>query len=219
MPPVRSKQALPDWLRTMPSTVQASSVNLEVRTLKQCPPVIDAMSLGVTVFLSTDIRVDDDGFHWDWNFPILPDTLLPRAPLSVHVPEQVQAVPAFDDHCVLKFHNWWTFETEPGYSLYCKHPSNRLDLPFHTLEGLVDSDRFKDGLIHFPARWVDDAFKGILPRGTPIAQLFPIKRAPMALVIDQQSDDHIQTTRQVQNALSREVGVYRKQFRVAKPDA
>src|SRR5262245_2197742 len=56
------------------------------------------------------------------------------------------------------------------------HPVNRFDLPFTTLAGLVDSDRYHDNWIHFPARWHDLNFRGVLPKGTPVAQCVPVKR-------------------------------------------
>lgn len=216
LPPASASSALPQWLKDMPTEVVAPTVNASVRTLKQCPPMIDAMRHGVVLFLSTDIRVDAEGFHWEWNFPALPDSALPRAPLGVHVPEQASSVPGFDHRSVLKFINHWTIETEPGYSLYCKHPANRLDLPFRTLEGLVDTDLFQDGHVHFPAQWIDPEFQGVLERGTPIAQVFPVPRDTIQLNIETQSAAQVESSRALSEALQSEKGVYRRRFRAKK---
>ena len=85
-------------------------------------------------------------------------------------------VPDSDDQFLIKFHNLWTVQAPPGYSLLFTHPVNRSDLPFTTLTGLVDCDRYHDNWINFPAHWHDADFSGVLPRGTPVAQCYPVKR-------------------------------------------
>jgi hypothetical protein len=81
-----------------------------------------------------------------------------------------------DDRFLIKFHNLWTIEAPEGYALLFTHPVNRFDLPFTTLTGLVDCDRYHDNWIHFPAHWHDASFSGVLPKGTPVAQCLPVKR-------------------------------------------
>ena len=49
-----------------------------------------------------------------------------------------------------------------------------MDLPFRLFTGLVDSDRFTEVGIIFPAVWLDPNFEGVLAKGTPVAQCFPI---------------------------------------------
>ncbi|MCG8461128.1 MAG: hypothetical protein MI919_32995, partial [Holophagales bacterium] len=85
--------------------------------------------------------------------------------------EQAAGSPLSDaDTVIVKFNNFWTIECPSGWSLLVTHPVNREDLPFRTLTGLVDADRYGDAFIHFPARWSDPDFTGLLPRGTPVAQ-------------------------------------------------
>ena len=59
---------------------------------------------------------------------------------------------------------------------------NRLELPFQALAGLVDTDTFNELPVQFPSRWLEPSFNGILPRGTPIVQCFPILREDLTLV-------------------------------------
>ena len=61
----------------------------------------------------------------------------------------------------IKFNSFWTIELEEGWSLLAMHPANRLDLPFRLLTGVVDSDRFNDIGIFFPALWTDAGFSGV----------------------------------------------------------
>ena len=175
--PVPARAALPDWLRAMPRTAFSELHGQEVRTVKQCPPFVDAMSHGFIIPLPCDVTVRDGVLSWDWDHPALTVEAHPRSPVSFHVPAQVAGTPFFDPEvAIVKFNSFWTIELEPGYSLFATHPVNRADLPFRLLTGVVDCDRFTDVGILFPAVWTDANFEGVLPRGTPIAQCFPIAR-------------------------------------------
>ena len=88
-------------------------------------------------------NVSDGVLSWDWDHPPLSVRSHPRSPLSFHVPAQATGTPFFSpDVAIVKFNSFWTIELEPGYSLFATHPINRADLPFRTLTGLVDCDRF-----------------------------------------------------------------------------
>ena len=78
---------------------------------------------------------------------------------------------------------------------------------------MVDCDRFCDGYVHFPALWRDPGFQGIVPRGTPIAQVFAIPRAAQALELADMDAEAMARNRGVQQALGQERGHYRKVFR------
>lgn len=215
-PPVPARDALPDWLRTMPSEVDAPSLGGEaVRTLKHCPPIIDALSTGVIIPLATDLHIAGGEIAWDWDPPILDDALISRAPVGLHVPEQATGAPfRLTTDTVVKFMNFWTLDVPEGWSLLLTHPFNREDLPFRTLSGVVDGDLFRDGYVHFPALWTDPAFEGTLPKGTPVAQVIAFPRGGQRLEIDEMTPDEIARNRDVQRALGTERGVYRKRFRV-----
>ncbi len=214
-PPVPAARALPDWLRAMPSDVAAPTLGgAEVRTLKHCPPVIDALTTGVMILLPTDLHVETGEISWDWDPPPIPDAPITRAPVGVHVPEQATGVPLdLDGHAVLKFTNYWTLETEPGWNLLVTHPLNRMDLPFRTLSGVVSTARFGLGYIHFPALWTDPDFTGTLSRGTPVAQVIPIPAEAPELEHRAMTGDEVARSRGIQEALQAKPGVYRKDFR------
>lgn len=210
--PVPAGQALPGWLGAMPSEVPADSLGGEaVRTLKHCPPIIDAMRLGVLILNPVDLTVRDGEVHWDWDPPVLTDAVISRAPVGVHVPEQAEGSPLRSDHLVLKFINYWTLRSEPGWSLLFQHPAGYPDLPFHTLSGVVDSDLFADGYVHFPAR-LTPGFEGVIARGTPVAQVIPVSK-DTALDTGVMDADAIARNRAMQETLTKTPGVYRKHHR------
>ncbi len=122
--------------------------------------------------------------------------------------------PLFDaDRFLIKFHNLWTIEAPEGYAVLFTHPFNRFDLPFTTLTGQVDCDRFSDAWIHFPAIWRDEAFEGVLAKGTPVAQCLPVRRESWQAHTASLSPDEARRTHAVVEAIGREKGVYRRRFR------
>lgn len=213
--PVPARRALPDWLREMPS--EAPSEVLEgamVRTVKHCPPFLDALGLGVMIPLACDLHFDKGAVSWHWEVPALPDTLISRAPVGVHVPEQATGAPwQLAVNSVLKFMNFWTLEVPSGWSLLFTHPMNREDLPFRTLSGVVDCDLFRDGYVHFPALWSARDFTGTLPAGTPVAQVIPVQAEAMGLEVGVMDTAQVSANRAVQEELGTETGVYRKRYR------
>ena len=220
-PPVPAAEAIPGWLRAMPSEVPAELLDgASVRTVKHCPPFVDALSLGIMLPLVCDVTVENGELSWDWDPPPVGANLFSRAPVGLHLPEQGQgAAYGLDpDRFVLKFMNFWTIEAPEGWSVLFTHPANRLDLPFTTLTGVVDCDRFKSGLVHFPAV-LDPGFEGVIPKGTPVAQAIPVPRAPVTLETGVMDDEELAALRDVQEALQSRRGVYRKEFRASRKGA
>jgi hypothetical protein len=209
-PPTPAASGLPAWLRTMPQ--QASGVLGDDDTVKRCPPFVDAMTCGFLIPLICNLMVDNGEFTWDCDLPSGGD--FPRSPIGFHDASQVTGTPLFDaDRFLVKFHNLWTIEAPDGYALLFTHPVNRFDLPFTTLTGLVDCDRYRDAFIHFPAHWRDEAFSGVLPKGTPVAQCIPIKRDDWVARTAVLTDGETQRAHDLMIEIGREKGVYRRRFR------
>lgn len=215
--PVAARGILPEWLRSMPASVFSELHDQQIRTVKQCPPFIDAMAYGFVIPLPCDITVRDGKFSWSWDLPPLAVEAHPRSPLSFHVPAQVSGTPFHNaSRAVIKFNSFWTIELEKGYSLFATHPVNRADLPFRLLTGLVDSDRFNDVGILFPAVWVDPSFDGVLAAGTPVAQCFPVMRDVAELVVEPLSEEARRRYDETGAALLSKPGVYRRRYRARR---
>ena len=81
--PISGRQGLPDWQKTMPSEAHSALLGQEVRTVKQCPPFLDAMGGGWMMPLLCDVTVQDGlTFSGDWDLPVSRLDRLTRAPLS-----------------------------------------------------------------------------------------------------------------------------------------
>ncbi|MCR9255239.1 MAG: hypothetical protein NXI16_04005 [Alphaproteobacteria bacterium] len=202
----------------MPSETQSPVLGgTSVRTVKQCPPFLDAMQSGILFPLAADVTVSGGKLSWDWDLPRHDKARASRSPIGVHVPEQGNGVPGVPAPAAgqffVKFNNFWTVEMPQGWSLLFTHPVNRLDLPFRTFSGQVDCDSWSDGFVHFPALWTDPEFAGVLKAGTPVAQAFPVKREALKLDFAEMTQDALARHLTVQDGLQSDPGLYRKAFR------
>ena len=217
--PVPARTALPQWLRAMAPRADSALHQRAIRTVKQCPPFVDAMAHGFMILLPCDVHVEAGQFRWDWPLPALSVANHPRAPLSFHVPEQLAGSPlAHGTQSAIKFNSFWTIELEDGWSLMAVHPINRDDLPFRLVTGLVDADRFNEVGINFPAVWTAPEFNGTLPRGTPIAQCYAVPREAPTLVCEPMSSEQVRGYDALAAQIMSGPGVYRRGFR-RKPGA
>jgi hypothetical protein len=216
-PPIPAVLGLPDWFKAMPAQAFNAMAQKTDDTVKRCPPFIDAMTYGFLIPLICDLKVDKGAFSWDLDLPAAGAHNFARSPIGFHDPSQVSGTPLFDqDRFVVKFHNLWTIEAPPGYSLLITHPINRRDLPFTTLTGLVDCDLYHDNWVHFPAHWHDAAFTGVLPKGTPVAQCVPVKRESWTGHTGTMSEEEVRRVNELSSAVARETDLYRHQFRASK---
>ena len=140
-------------------------------TVKACVPFLDALVTGYMITTPCDIlAVKDPSYpsrlNWSYEFPIV----------ETHKESQVKGMPMAKefDPVPYKWNSPWLIRTPKDYSVLFTHPLNHFDLPFHTLSGIVDTDSYTMP-VNFPFLLRDD-FEGIIPKGTPIAQVIPIKR-------------------------------------------
>jgi len=213
--PIPAMLGLPDWFKALPQKTFTQTGNEEL-TIKKCPPVIDAMTYGFLMPLACDLTIENGEFTWQRDLPA-GIANYSRSPIDFHDSRQVEGTPFFDeDRFIIKFNNFWTIELPPGYSLLVTHPINRDDLPFTTLTGLVDADRYCEAFVHFPARWRDPAFNGTLAKGTPVAQCLPIKREVWTDRFETITGEDAERFRELGDMISKSLGVYRRQFRAPK---
>jgi hypothetical protein len=216
-PPIPAVQGLPDWFKAMPQRAFNAILQSDSQTVKRCPPFIDAMTYGFLIPLPCDLKVENGEFSWDFDLPVNSVNNFVRSPIAFHDVSQVTGSPYYEeDRLLVKFNNFWTIEAPPGYSLLFTHPVNRPELPFTTLTGLVDSDLYTHNRVHFPADWHDLDFNGVLPKGTPVAQCMPVKRENWTMQVGTLSADDATRVREISNAITRETGIYRRQFRAGK---
>lgn len=168
----------PDWYKESPTTLPGTRSNLVLDnpsattgTYKKCSPLQDALSSGYLILLNVDLEVTDsaDGnkfLRWRTG----------QGLVSGHTPEQWQGLvpPRGYVPMLFKWGQDFGIKTPDGYSSLFTHPFNRFDLPFLTLNAVVDTDKFNMP-VHFPF-FIHEDFTGIIEKGTPICQVLPFKR-------------------------------------------
>jgi hypothetical protein len=158
--PTPAYKNIPEWYRTSKPFVDG------VETLKKCVPVLDSMTTGYMLTLSSDVMFTHGAVQ----------DISVRGVVHSHEDSQIGdlKIPSEYHKTVYKWINSFILKTPKGYSTLFTHPANRIDLPFYSFSGLVDTDRFPVE-VNFPFLIKKD-FVGIIPAGTPIAQAVMIKR-------------------------------------------
>jgi hypothetical protein len=172
--PVPIKKLLPEWYRT--SEVEFTAEDGETHAgLKKCVPFLDSMISGYALVTPMDIYISETEsgeLKITWNSPDEFNSFVQERP---HLSGEKMPRPAGHHPNHLAWKGTWAFKTPRGWSTLVTHPLNRFDLPFTTTSGIIDSDRYStSGNLPF---FVKKGFTGVIPEGTPIAQVIPIKRA------------------------------------------
>jgi hypothetical protein len=177
-PLVPMRTALPQWYKDgerflggKPSLYPKSN-----SSLKLCVPFLDALTSGYMVQCPQDLlveKLEDGSVGIGWKYEA--DIIDKRDPAST------PTLPIPTGHVSTNY--IWKLplyiRVPKGYSVLFTHPLNRHDLPFTTLSGVVDADyAVPGGALPF---FLKSGFTGIIPRGTPIAQLIPFKREDWTL--------------------------------------
>jgi hypothetical protein len=169
---------MPIWYKLMPKFIQdQKEFNINLKngssnaTAKWCAPFMDSFTMGYTLSLDVDLFVSRN----EHDFPYFHSNTQQRY-VGNQEHDQHKGMPFSDEYfpVVFKWINNWVIDLPKGYSLYCTHPANRFDLPFQTMNGVVDVDGYPNALL-FPFLMKKN-FVGVIEAGTPIVQVIPFKR-------------------------------------------
>jgi hypothetical protein len=168
--PKPASQFIPEWYKKMPSYIGDKKPNGKGQTnqtLKKCMPVFDAITAGYILQTYVDIYVSqkDGAPYYEWsslNF------------LDMHPIIQAPNHPSSNGFDYPKFMNGFGIKTPKGYSCLFVTPFHR-DAVFTILPGVVDTDTYSNN-VNLPFVLNDVNFEGLIPAGTPMAQIIPFKR-------------------------------------------
>jgi hypothetical protein len=173
--PIPASKDIPSWYKDLSSYITENKVGLPdgytASTAKKCMPLFDSISSGYLIKTYCDIQITWDGLAYEFLTPnSYTDTI------SFHGIVQLPNHPSLDEFhtAVAKFINGWAIKTDPGYSSIFLPPMHR-DNILSIAPGIVDTDVFTDA-VNLPFFISKPGFTGIVPAGTPIAQVIPIKR-------------------------------------------
>jgi hypothetical protein len=176
--PKPAKNYLPKWYREMPATFKTNN-GVEVPTGTKCIPFLDSFTSGYIHELSCDLKIEYKGKNLETKQDLISYTWAGEVrPVSTRQEQfgTPNLFPHFLGYYNLEIHwnSLWEPRTPTGYSTMYHHPSNRFDLPFHTMTGIIDTDSWSvPGPIPF---LIKEGFEGVIPAGTPIIQTTFIKR-------------------------------------------
>jgi len=173
--PMPSSSCIPDWYKKTESYIGNKKYpfvdNGTPATIKKCIPVFDSITSGYILFSPVDLfvrQVEEDG-------KMVPFYQWPSQDLiQFHPISQAEMHPAQNERPYPKWINHWSIKTPKGYSCLFIQPTHR-ELPFTILTGIVDTDKYSSP-VNFPFVLNDTSFEGLIPAGTPIAQVIPFKR-------------------------------------------
>lgn len=183
--PIRSEKCLPDWFKDLPSYTWGEKLPPDPSladkhetsaTAKKCVPVYDALTSGYLLTLPTDLNViQRDGQAPFFQWPTF-ELVRFQSPMQVkgHPVEESYSKKFNPGAAIPKIENPWRIRTPKGYSCLFLPPMHR-ENPITIMPAIVDTD-LHDVTIKFPFVLSDPSFKGIIPKGTPYAQVIPFKR-------------------------------------------
>jgi hypothetical protein len=216
--PVPAGKLLPDWYKNLDSFLggekRTDGKGTSPATAKRCMPMFDAMTAGYIIVTHCDLKVsqvigEDGEYHayYEWpSFDVL--TFHTRAQLPMHPLDTSDVKDAYP-----KWMNTWAISTPPGYSCLIMSPLHS-DTPIAVLPGVVDTDSYK-ATVHFPFVLKNPKFEGIIPAGTPLAQVIPIKRESWQLAFGkkQEIEEHLSISKRLRVRI---YDSYKTQFRQLK---
>jgi hypothetical protein len=169
-----ARNHVPDWYKKIPLWKNNEIFSTETgfnKTMKHCIPFLDSFTIGYMITLPWDIYVNNEyGVPYiTWNVGVTNPPKV-RKDLS-----NEKIVPA--GHYPLEF-TWdccVSYSVPSNYNILFTHPINRYDLPFTTLSGVIDGNFTMYPHANVPF-FIKEGFEGIIPQGTPIAQIIPFRQ-------------------------------------------
>jgi hypothetical protein len=181
--PKPASSLVPDWYKNTESYIggdkkpdgQAGTK----ATIKRCMPVFDAITAGYIIESPSDVWVsikDGQQYFERSSLNLISFHPIDQAPL--HPMKKLYAYP--------KWINPWAIKTSKGYSTLFVQPFHRESV-FTILPGIVDTDQYF-APVNFPFVINDPQFEGLIPAGTAIAQVIPLKRDFWKMELGSQED-------------------------------
>jgi hypothetical protein len=208
-PPRPASEYIPQWYRDS-ETFKGGSPSFRYDGvpdlgLKMCHPFRDSLFSGYIQESWQDIYISaDESGEMTYAYRTQPGIISVRDRPNLPIGQEFYPKE-------LTINPQWTPQLPRGWSMLYTSPFNRVDLPLVVLSGIVDHDKLThfDEVGNLPFYLKSD-FSGILPKGTPLYQMIPIKREAWISVAKRYNEKEQLS---IQNRiLSRIWGGYKKEF-------
>jgi len=172
--PKPASEYIPDWYKNAKSYLNDNKKVPQIdgsssATVKRCMPLFDMMTAGYILETPDDIYVrnTEDGPYFQW---------LNEPSIGFQPKEQLQDHPwFFDQGAGITLVNPWSIKTPNGWSVLIINPTHRESGIIEIIPGIVDTDDYSRPSNIF-IKLVNPSFEGMIPKGTPFAQIIPLKR-------------------------------------------
>jgi hypothetical protein len=198
--PETGSHLIPQWFKDAPryqfnESKMIAEDNYHNLTLRHCMPFIDSLSSGYFFTTWTDIYVERiDGkpkFIYE-NTSAVDQFGFGLIQYQEHFQSHVKQSHGYDPF-LYAWSTYWRLKTPEGVSCLFTQPLNRTDLPFMTLSGIMDTDKWHGSdVLNFA---LQEGFEGLIPKGTPYVQIIPFKREDWQSEVLTESDEELQKDR------------------------
>lgn len=138
-------------------------------TIKKCMPLWDMMTAGYIIETPYDFYIHQtpEGPYYQWTV---------NEAIAFQPEDQLQSHPSFPiGRNGVRINHPWSIKTPKGWSILIMQPAHREETPIQILPGIVDTDDYQMPFNMF-INLTDPNFEGLVPAGTPFAQVIPFKR-------------------------------------------
>lgn len=229
---------LAEWWKQMPShggfdgvPEGSDQINIlsgnETPTIKRCIPVLDSLTLGYGLVTTAEMYVKPYTGEMNTNMADCPQEevvveavhpkrleRIPCLELSHHEYGQAMLHPLCQKsgQRLRKVFTPWRIMTPPGYSVILTEPLNNPNPYWEIIPGVLDSDQFAPQ-INFMITFRDPGFEGIIPVGTPLAQVIPFKRESWKAHITDSGEDVVDLTNKAEKLFVKLNTVFRAPYK------
>jgi hypothetical protein len=169
-----AKKHIAEWYKKIPQWHNDEVFDVSIGfqpTLKKCVPFLEAMTTGYMITLPYDLYVKNNNGEPYLAYKQIKEE---NGPKSRKRTADLNIIPAGHYPIEYTWNFCVSFVVPKGYSFLLTHPLNRNELPFTTLSGVIEGGfvTHHDGNYPF---YIKQGFEGIIPQGTPLAQLIPFR--------------------------------------------
>lgn len=173
--PKPASEYLPNWYKSAQSYWSADGKKSPSpqagfnSTIKRCMPIFDMLTAGYIIETPYDIyvRQTPEGPYFQWN---------EHEAAAFVSKEQIQNHPWFEgQNFGVRIVHPWSIKTPKGWSVLIMQPTHRESSIIEVIPGIVDTDNYSLPFNMF-MRLTNPNFEGLIPQGTPFAQVIPLKR-------------------------------------------
>ena len=242
--PKPATASVPDWYKDLESYLSGAKKpdgqGGTPASIKRCMPVFDAIVGGYILYTYADVYVSQkditymDGKHKEETGEDRTFTEEERVekglkktapfyewpsygPIQFHPVSQAPTHPQRgdlrDSMSYPKWINPWSIQTPKGYSVLFTQPMHRESV-FTIMDGIVDTDTY-NAPVNFPFVLNDWNYEGMIPAGTPMAQVIPFKRENWQMEMGKQ-EDYIKQQKTTNHLRTAFFDSYKNKFRAPK---